>query len=112
MTDPYYDRMRTKTSVYHHYFISKYDSEVLESSIFTPHPDSKHDEGDLFIRFVSGKTYFYPKVRTATFIGLILADSAGKYFNANLRSLESHNVSTEDELVGSLSRLTELTVGV
>lgn len=111
MTDPYYDRMRTKTSVYHHYFISKYDSEVLESSIFTPHPDSKHDEGDLFVRFVSGKTYFYPKVRTATFIGLILADSAGKYFNANLRNLVSHDVTAEEELVGSLSYLTELTVG-
>ena len=102
--------MRTKTQMIHTYFVSKYDSTVLDSSIFTPIPGSGFEQGDLFIRFVSGKTYFYPQVRTATFIGLILAESAGKNFNANIRDLEAHEVSDHEELCEAISNLTKTTV--
>lgn len=102
--------MRTTTHVTHKYFISKYESEVLESSIFTPHSDTGNDEGDLFIRFVSGKTYFYPQVRSASWLGLILAESAGKFFNANIRHLESHDVTENTDLVDAVAQLTKVTV--
>lgn len=93
----------------HNYFISKYDSEVLASSIFTPHPDRKHDEGDLFIVFQSGKTYFYPQVKSSWWIGLVLAESAGKYFNANLRGLPCHDVTNED-VASAASALADLVI--
>lgn len=102
--------MKTTTHVHSNYFISKHMSEVLESSIFTPHRDSDNNEGDLFVKFVSGKTYFYPRVRTATFIGLILADSVGRYFNANIRHLEGRDVTENTAMVEAVENLKRVTV--
>jgi len=106
--------MRTETRAYHKYFVTKYDSEVLASSIFTPRPEPTnpgdkcgHDEGDLFLVFKSGKTYYYPQVKSSWWIGLVLAESAGRYFNANIRNLPCHDVTGED-VSGTASALADL----
>ena len=90
MSDAYYLIMtNTKTTFHKPYFVTRFDSEVLEFAIFTPSPRNT-DEGDLVIGFRSGRCYVYSEVSAGNYIGLIMADSAGKYFNANVRNLPSH----------------------
>ena len=94
------------------YILTKFESEALESAVFCVHESSDHEQGDLFIRFTSGRTYFYPVVKTSTYVGLMFADSAGQYFNTHIRSLNSHEVTDNEQLVGALIDLVETTVKV
>jgi hypothetical protein len=41
--------------------------------------------GLLWVIFTSGRTYFYDDVDPETFVGLLYAESHGKYFNANIK---------------------------
>lgn len=90
--------------------ITKFESEALESAVFCAHKGSNHEQGDLFIRFTSGRTYFYPVVKTSTYVGLMFADSAGQYFNTHIRSLESQDMSDNESLVNALLDVVDTTI--
>lgn len=106
MSEPYCLVMtNTQTTFHKPYFVSRFDSEVLEFAAFTPNIEDT-DQGDLIIGFRSSRAYYYPMVSAGTYIGLILAESAGKYFNANIRNLP--NFEASEALFGSTKNLVDV----
>ncbi len=106
MNHPYSVGMtKTQTTVYPPYIVSQFNSSVLESAVFSPSKINT-EQGDLIINFKSGRTYLYPVVSAGNFIGLIMAESAGKYFNANIRHLNS--VECPKELQESARKMVNL----
>ncbi len=104
------ESMKTNITKNHNYFISNYDSQALRLSVFTPSTSDEYETGDLILQFTTGKTYYYPTVRVSTWMGLSLAESAGKYFNAHIRDLTYQDVSDNEGLVNALIDVAELSV--
>lgn len=101
----YIEGMKTHTVTAGRHFLTKFDSEVLEVGVFTTHETTGHQQGDLFLQFASGRCYFYPNVSTVTFVGLLFAESVGKFFNAEVRHLRNFEVTENAELIGAITDL-------
>jgi hypothetical protein len=101
--------MTTTTTIQAPYIINKHDSEVLDFSVYTS-LDIFDDKGDLFVRFTSGRTYYYPIVPAGVVLGLMLAKSAGQYFNAKIRDLRNWEVTDNTDLCDALTDLVKVLV--
>ena len=97
--------MKTTTKTAGKHFVTKFSSEVLDIGVFTTHETTGHQQGDLFVRFTSGRTYFYPNVSTVTFVGLLMAESVGKFFNAEIRNLRNFEVTDNTDLTQAVQDL-------
>lgn len=99
--------MTTTTTIQSPYIINRHDSEVLDISVYTSLDIFDGEKGDLFVRFKSGRTYFYPVVPAGAVLGLMLAKSAGQYFNAKIRNLHNWEVTDNTSLCDALMGLVD-----
>jgi hypothetical protein len=104
--------MTTTTTIQSPYIINKHDSSVLDLSVYTSldYLGDGTDKGDLFVRFTSGRTYFYPVVPAGVVLGLMLAKSAGQYFNAKIRDLHNWEVTDNTSLCDAITDLVKVMV--
>lgn len=102
--------MTTTTTIQSPYIINRHDSEVLELSVYTSLDIFDGEKGDLFVRFKSGRTYYYPIVPASVVLGLMLAKSAGQFFNAKIRNLNNWEVSDNTSLCDAIANLVEVMV--
>ena len=63
--------------------------EVTSSNIESVGYDN--DEQTLFVKFKSGTTYSYSEVPVEIYDEMLQADSKGKYFYANIKSVYAYN---------------------
>lgn len=60
--------------------IHMFDSSVIKLAVYDPELEA------MLVMFTSGKCYLYTDVEQNTYIELLEAESAGKYFNENIRN--------------------------